>query len=158
MSKTNKPKERPEADFFRRPRSPAQRQYEALRAFFLEGVSAAEAAAGFGYRTATLNSLCRDFRRGRRHFFLSQKPGPKQAPKQDAARARVIQLRKQNYSIYDIQSILAAEGLELSHVLIGQILRQEGFARLPRRRDDERRPVPARTEASRPLNPIDRDH
>ncbi|MFQ5567299.1 MAG: transposase [Paracoccaceae bacterium] len=142
MSKTNKPKERPEADFFRRPRSPAQRQYEALRAFFLEGVSAAEAAAGFGYRTATLNSLCRDFRRGRRHFFLSQKPGPKQAPKQDAARARVIQLRKQNYSIYDIQSILAAEGLELSHVLIGQILRQEGFARLPRRRDDERRPVP----------------
>lgn len=142
MSKVNKPKERPEADFFRRPRSPAQRQYEAVRAFFLDGLPAAQAAARFGYRPATLNALCRDFRQGRLRFFLSQRPGPKHAPKQDAARERVIALRKQNYSIYDIQRILAAEDRGLSHTVIGHILRQGGFARLPRRRADERPPVP----------------
>jgi transposase len=142
MSKGNKPKVRPEADFFRNPQAPAQRQYEALRAFYLESLSAAQAAERFGYTTATLNSLCRDFRQGRCEFFVTKKTGPKKAPKQDAARQRVIELRKQNYSIYDIRSALAEQQLKLSHVVIGQILHQEGFAKLPRRRQDERSPLP----------------
>lgn len=39
---------------------------------------------------------------------------------------------------YDMQEILRAEDCTLSHVLVHQILREEGFAKLPRRRDDER--------------------
>ena len=38
MSKENQPQQRPEADYFRQPLTPAQRQYEALRAYFLEGL------------------------------------------------------------------------------------------------------------------------
>src|SRR6266498_3562486 len=40
---------RPEAEFFADPTDTAQRRYEALRAYFLEGATAAQAAARFGY-------------------------------------------------------------------------------------------------------------
>ena len=103
-----------------------------------EGRSAREAARRFGYSVATLYSLRREFRAGRLAWFESSKPGPKRAPKRDAAHPRVVELRKQNYCVYDIQRRLRAEGLVVSHVLIHQILLEEGFAKLPRRRDDER--------------------
>jgi hypothetical protein len=50
----------------------------------------------------------------------------------------VIALRKQNYSVYDIQRILRAEDQPLSHAVISQLLKEEGFAKLPRRRNEER--------------------
>ncbi len=139
MSNRNKPKQRPGAELFLKPQYALQRQYEALRAYLVEGVPAAEAAARFGYSTATLYSLCRDLRAGRLGFFVPTKPGPKRAPKSDSPiRARVISLRKRNHSIYDIQNALRADGITVSHVLIAKILRQEGFARLPRRTAVER--------------------
>ena len=46
----------------------------------------------------------------------------------------------QNLSIYDISRNLAHQGHTLSAVAVGQILKEEGFARLPRRADDERPP------------------
>jgi hypothetical protein len=46
MSQEDYPKARPGAEFFRTPDIPAQRQYEALRAYLLEGLSAAEGAPG----------------------------------------------------------------------------------------------------------------
>jgi transposase len=138
MSKGNNSQEKPGAEFFRRPLIPAQRQYEALRAYLLEGLSATEAAEQFGYTSATLYALCRDFRLGRLTFFSPQKPGPKGAPKRDAARERVFQLRQQNYSVYDIQKVLASEGLTLSHTVIHHILREAGLAKLPRRRNNDR--------------------
>jgi transposase len=138
MSNEDKPKQRPGAELLLAPGCALQRQYEALRAHLVEGVPAAQAAARFGYSTATLYSLCRDLRAGRLDFFRSTKPGPKRAPKRDSVRERVIRLRKLNLSIYDIQATLQAEGITVSHVLIGKILRQEGFARLPRRPDAER--------------------
>ncbi len=140
MSKVNKPKVG--SDFFLHPPSASQRHYEALRAYVLEGLPAAEAAARFGFSTSTLYSLCRDWRAGRLPFFAPTRPGPQRAPKRDPLRERVIALRKQNYSIYDIQRILQAEQQGLSHTVIHQLLREEGFAKLPRRRQDERPPVP----------------
>jgi transposase len=144
MSKGYTPQHRPGSDYFLSPASPSQRQYEALRAYLVEGQSAEDAARRFGYTTATLYSLCRELRAGRLRFFHPVKPGPKEAPKKEAARKRVIELRKRNYSVYDIRDILRSEGLSLSHVLISQILKEEGFAKLPRRADDERplRPRP----------------
>jgi transposase len=139
MSNRNRPKHRPGAELFLKPHCAPQRQYEALRAYLVEGVPAAEAAARFGYSTATLYSLCRDLRAGRLQFFTPTKPGPKRAPKRDTAtRTRVVSLRKLNYSIYDIQNALQADGITVSHVLIAKILRAEGFARLPRRASLER--------------------
>ncbi|MCK4627057.1 MAG: helix-turn-helix domain-containing protein [Phycisphaerae bacterium] len=129
---------RPGAEFFHQPQTATQRQYEALRAYLLDGHSAKDAAQRFGYSTTTLYALARELRAGRLRFFKPSKRGPKKAPKREAARRRVIELRKQNYSVYDIQKILHTEDCILSHVLIHQILREEGFAKLPRRREDER--------------------
>lgn len=138
MSKVYGTTLRPGAEFFQQPQTAIQRQYEALRAYLLEARSAKQVAERFGYSTLTLYALARELRAGRLRFFEPAKPGPKKAPKREAAHDRVIELRKQNYSVYDIQKILRAENCTLSHVLIHQILREEGFAKLPRRRDDER--------------------
>ena len=50
----------------------------------------------------------------------------------------MIALRKENLSIYDISKVLESKGRKVSPVSISLILKEEGFARLPRRRDDER--------------------
>lgn len=142
MSKGDHTQHRRGEEFFLDPCCAQQRQYEALRAYLVDRLGAQDAARRFGYTPDTLYSLCRDLRAGRLLFFAPSKPGPKKAPKREAARGRVIELRKQNYSIYDIQQILRAESISLSHVAVHHILRDEGFARLPRRCDDERRPVP----------------
>jgi transposase-like protein len=89
-------------EFFLAPSTPAQRRYEAVRAYLVEGVPAAEAAARFGYTTASLLSAVRDLRAGETEFFLSGKPGPKTAPAKDAARARILELRAAGHSIYEI--------------------------------------------------------
>jgi hypothetical protein len=138
MSKENQPQQRPEADYFRHPLTPAQRPYEALRAYFLEGLPATVVAERCGYPPATVRSLCRDFRQQRLTFFPTPQPGPQQAPTSDRVRERVIELRQCHYSIYEIQAQLAQEHGTLSPSLIQHILRREGFATLPRRREEER--------------------
>jgi len=50
----------------------------------------------------------------------------------------IIELRKSNLSIYDIAQELREAGISLSPPAVGAILKEEGFARLPRRRDEER--------------------
>src|SRR5262249_46066906 len=59
-------------------------------------------------------------------------------------RQQVVALRKQNLSVHDISRALARDGEALSPAAIAAILKEEGSARLPRRRDDERpdRPGP----------------
>jgi transposase len=110
-----------------------QRRYEALRAYLYEGASLPQAAARFGYTPATLETLARDLRAGKLVLFAAAgKPGPKHAPKKDRARARVIGLRHQGLSVYEISTRLATEGIGLNRTGVGQILREEGFGRLLR--------------------------
>jgi len=54
------------------------------------------------------------------------------------ARHRVVALRKQNHSVYEISALLKEEKTALSPTAVREILRQEGFSPLPRRLDDER--------------------
>ena len=49
-------------DFFNRPAGPAQRQYEALRAVFLDGLSQKDAALRFGYSYDAFRQLVHQFR------------------------------------------------------------------------------------------------
>lgn len=49
-------------EFFSRPTHPYHRQYEALRAVFLEGHSQKEVADRFGYTYDSLRQLVREFR------------------------------------------------------------------------------------------------
>jgi hypothetical protein len=137
---TSKPKKLTDlARVFLEPSNSTHRQYEALRAFFVDGLTGAEAARRFGYTPGSFRVLVHQFRQNpRRDFFLTAAKGPHVAPKADPLRDRVIALRKQNLSIYDISHNLAHQGDPLSPVAVAQILKDEGFARLPRRADDER--------------------
>jgi len=133
------------------PRNPTHRQYEALRAYFVDGVASAEVARRFGYTPGSFRVLCHAFRRDPdREFFLPPAKGPKAAPKMDRVREQVVALRKRNLSMYDIREVLEREGHKLSPAAIAIILKQEGFVRLPRRADDERpsRPGPTAAEAA----------
>lgn len=130
------------APFFLQPSNSTQRQYEALRAYFVEGLSNKETAKQFGYTDGSFRVLVHDFRQNpSRGFFLPPSKGPQKAPKKDKVRDQVIALRKQNLSIYDISKVLETKGRKLSPVSISLILNEEGFARLPRRRDEERPPT-----------------
>jgi hypothetical protein len=61
---------------FLEPSVPAQRRYEALRAYLVDEVSAVEGVARFGYSTSTLHQLAAELRAGRAEFCRSSKPGP----------------------------------------------------------------------------------
>jgi hypothetical protein len=125
--------------FFEQPTSARQRQYEALRAFFLEGLASAEVARRFGYTPAAFRMLCYDFRRGQlSDFFATTRTGPREQPKKSKVRDQVLALRKRNYSIYDISRALKDQGSPLSATAVREILAEEGFAPLPRRLDEER--------------------
>ncbi len=123
----------PGAEFFTAPAQPNQRRYEALRAYFVERVSVAEAGARAGYTRASMASLLRDFRAGKVQMFAPPgRPGPKSAPAKEAARARVVELRRQGLSVYEISARLRAGGTPLNRTGVGQILAEEGFGRLLR--------------------------
>jgi transposase len=129
------------AQRFLRPRNATHRQYEALRAYCVENLPAAEVAARFGYTTASFRALIHQFRQDPdRLFFQSPAKGPHAAPKKTQLRTQVIKLRKQNLSIYDISRSLHQAGQSLSPAAVAQILQEEGFAKLPRRADEERPP------------------
>jgi plasmid stabilization system protein ParE len=102
------------AEYFVDPSLPAQRRYEALRAYFVEEATAAEAAARFGYSTSTLHQLAAELRAGRSEFFRSSKPGPKGPRKAGRIRDKVIALRAQDRSVVEIAAALHAEGSPVS--------------------------------------------
>jgi len=134
----------PGPEYFTRPAEPNQRRYEALRAYFTEDLTVAEAGARAGYTRASMASLIRDFRAGQLHLFAPPgKPGPKSAPAKDRARARVIQLRRQGLSVHEISVRLRAEGTPLNRTGAGQILAEEGFGRLLRHPEPEASASPA---------------
>ena len=125
--------------FFSEPESPKQRQYEALRAYFLESRPAQEVARAFGYSRNSFYVLCHHFRRDLNPvFFVSPRRGPQSQPKKSAARDLVVRLRKQNYSVYEISQTLKERDCPLSPTAVRELLRAEGFAPLPRRLDEER--------------------
>jgi transposase len=128
-------------DFFLYPDDPMQKRYEALRASFVDGLSAEDVAQKFGYSIHTINALRRDFKaRALPSFFCSLAKGPKQRrPSTLKAKDRIIELRKQNYSIEEIEEVLLRERYDITAKTIHQVLKDEGFARLFRRTHAERR-------------------
>lgn len=125
--------------FFAEPESPKQRQYEALRAYFVANRPSKEVAETFGYSPGAFRVLCHPFRRDPDpRFFVCPQKGPGSQPKKSAARPLAIALRKQNYSVDDISEALKERGTKLSPSAVRELLREEGFAPLPRRLDEER--------------------
>jgi len=93
------------------PVNAAHRQYEALRAFLVEGLPSEQAALRFGYSPGSFRVLVHNFRRDPgRAFFLPDRPPGRKRP--ETRRQRILALRKQNLSLYD--SI--ADGIDFFHM------------------------------------------
>jgi len=126
-----------EAGWFTTPAQVNHRRYEALRAFFVDRLTYQQAADRFGYTRWAMVNLVREWRAGRLELFAPpRKPGPPPgvAPAKDRARGRgrVIRLRRQGLSTYEISARLAAEHTPLNRTSVGEILAEEGFGRLLR--------------------------
>jgi transposase len=133
------------AGWFTTPAQVNHRRYEALRGFLVDGLTYQQAADRFGYTRWAMVNLVREHRAGRLQLFAPPgKPGPPPgvAPAKDRARGRVIQLRRQGLSTYEIAARLAAEQTPLDRTSVAEILAQEGFGRLLR--------GPAAVESSSP--------
>lgn len=139
-----------EVQFFLAPERTLHRQYEALRACFVDDTPSREVARRFGYTPGFVRLLCHQFRHDqakRNGFFQDVKHGPQSAPKRDRVREMAVAMRKKNLSVYDIQRELTTSGHPISINALSTLMREEGFARLPRRRDDER-PLTIKPEAA----------
>jgi transposase len=144
------------APVFLRPNNATHRQYEALRAYFVDGERGTAVAERFGYTTGSFRMLVHQFRQDPdREFFATPQLRSSHRPV-SLAHDQIIKLRKQNLSIYDISESLKKEGIERTPVAVNEVLKKEGFAKLPRRLDEERpegtRPTAADRSDVRLLN------
>src|SRR5215216_3015219 len=137
-----------EAEWFTTPAQVNHRRYEALRAWFVDGLTYQQAADRFGYTRWAMVNLVREWRAGRLELFAPpRKPGPPPgvAPAKERVRGRVIGLRRQGLSTYEISARLAAEQTPLNRTSVAEILAEEGFGRLLR--------GPAPAESTSPATP-----
>ena len=125
--------------YFSEPKTPAHRQYEAIRAIVIDKMTAEEAAAKFNYSTNTLYSLMRDARTGKIVLFpATQKRGPKQRRTPDYLRKLVVSYRKNGLSCADIATRITSEGYKISVRTVENIVADAKLPRLPRRTQAER--------------------
>lgn len=126
--------------FFLRPENAAHRRYEALRAFHVEGKKAEEISGLFGYTVSTVYTLVRNFKRlldsddPDAQFFVSARPGRKEKDTTGTLGKLIVELRKKYLSVPDIKAILDSfDDGNVSEKYVHNLLKSEGFARLPRR-------------------------
>ncbi len=126
------------AEFFTAPSGPAQRRYEAMRAYFVDERPAAAVADQFGYSTASVHQMATLLRSGRMRLFADTRPGPKGPVKATGPlRERVISLRARRLAVTEIARILTEEGTPVSAQTVWKICDAEG---MPRLRGDDTTP------------------
>lgn len=121
--------------YFRHPQDSGQRQYEALRASFLERLSARGVAERFAMTPGYVHVLRHRFQRGlvRFTFRAADLPGARRGTPA-AIRDRVAELRRQrDLSAGQIAEIIDDEGKDISVRTVERILTEAGFPKLPRR-------------------------
>lgn len=120
--------------YFAHPQSAGQKQYEALRAFYVDKLPARVVADQFGYTTASFNALKQKFKTGKISFQFTNKPGPRGSRVPKEIQQRIFEIRRRhNFSAYRIAEILAIEGYELTPRTINRLLQKAGFTPVPRR-------------------------
>ena len=124
-------------NFFNEPVSERQRQYEAVRTFIKEKLTAKTVAERFSYKITTIYSLVRDAKAGKLNLFPDVKKGPSQRRTSMSVQDKIIRYRKDNLSSPDIHKHLVAEGITASTRTIERILNDAGFPKLKRRTYNE---------------------
>ena len=120
----------PLADLFRQPALVAQRNYEICKAYYLDQQTAESLARRFSLHPDSVRSIVKDFARDPdlAQFFVAKKPGPAFAPKRDARRQEVLDLRRDGLSLAQVHERLNARGVSLSESSIYRILQRAGLA------------------------------
>lgn len=141
--------------FFSSPQVPAQRQYEALRAYAMEGLSARQAAERYGFTESSLHALAHDLRAGTLELFSRRITGPKDRRVTPYVRDCIAGLREQGLSTQDIARRLESEGIALHARTVERILKEAGFGKLPRRSPAQRGLTVKNTMAAQPAQNLD---
>ena len=133
-------------DYFLSIDNPLHKQYLALRMFFVEGASAEEVALRYGYSVNTVYTYARNFKEKRGFddedpFFKEPKMGRKKLDHGGEINELVVAYRKRNFSVPEIKAALDAQNINVSERYISMLLSDEGFARLPRRNNQQRNQV-----------------
>lgn len=124
--------------YFLKPFSKRQKQYEAVRSFIVDKLSAEEIALKYGYQTSTVYAIIRDAKKGKLELFPDVQKGPKQRTTLPMHQSSILELRKRNHSIHDIYEELLKANVQVSVKTIERILKDNGYEKLPRRSDKER--------------------
>ncbi|MDP2685089.1 MAG: hypothetical protein Q8P20_08720 [bacterium] len=133
--------------YFASPENIFHRQYEALRAFCYDKKSAEEVAERFGYTLASFYSLIRDFKRKLKEgnsnagFFITPQPGRKPNPVQQTTADKIIELRKKYLPVDEIRALLNSQEINVSESYIYNIIKRDGFTRLPRRSKEVKKSI-----------------
>ena len=122
------------AERFTAPEEPNQRRYEALRAYFVEGLSAQAVAERFGYTRATVETLVQTSAPGG-SSCLPPPPGAAHATQEGQGAHAGLALRREGRSLREIERALAAEGVPLSRTAIWELASEEGLGRLEPEQD-----------------------
>lgn len=125
-------------NFFDNPNYPLHKQYEALRAYFYEKLSAREIAKRFGYTENSLYCFASAFKQLdakqlEKRFFAPLTVGRPARKYGNNIDQLIIALRKKYLSVSDIKTILDTQKQDISETYIYKLINKEGFARLPRR-------------------------
>jgi transposase len=126
-------------EFFTNPISSKHKQYEAIRAIIVDGLSANEVAKKYGYTVSSVYTFVRDAKSGKLEFFPKIKKGPKQKRTRPEIQKQIVDHRKSGKSVADIHQILADTGINISKKTIERILKENGFPKLKRRTNIELR-------------------
>lgn len=125
--------------FFSNPITPAQKQYEAIRAIIVDELPIDLVAEKFSYSVNTLYSLMRDARGGKLELFPSRGlRGPKQRQTPDYICSLILSYRKLDLSCNDIALRLQQEGYKISKSTVGNVIAESQLSKLPRRTNAER--------------------
>ncbi len=124
----------PGAAYFTRPVHDWQRRYEALRASFVDRLSASVVADQFGYSAGYVNLLRHQFKHGMIDFSEPVPEGQARRRKVSTeVRLKIKQWREKRLSAGEIAELLNEEGVDLSVRTVERVLAEEGFDKLPRR-------------------------
>jgi hypothetical protein len=115
-----------------------KKRYDALHAFFVDKCTAEDVAKQYGYTVSSLYSLVRDFRKylkedNKDDFFFKNIALGRKESRADDLKEMITSLRKLNFSTEDIVGIANAQSYPITYGYAYKVLKDEGFARLPRR-------------------------
>jgi hypothetical protein len=132
--------------FFAEPLQPLHRQYLALRSFYLEDKSAEVVALQYGYSTQAVYAMAKSFKSklnsskcsGADIFFRDLRLGRPRQERDPELEDVIVCYRKKMLSVPDIKIILDGRGYNVTEGFIYRVCDESGFARLPKRSNEQR--------------------